>query len=374
MPWKKILNIPVHVATVPTASTTSKTLLVTWESVAGANTYDVRIRKLAPVLGNWSTVVQNTSALQQTCADLDAQSTYEIDVIAHVTYDLSSKAQGTTLEAPARVIHRSSVFPAAVQNAMFQDMEPTESGVDGIPTIGPAGRTICSNYNTLPAPSRTAQHTIYGMRFLLGNMANRAISGGRMIVGLSVGWTGRWTPIIDGVEQNVITGNLMTGWQTVTINGDPSLPIPAAVQNASGMNLTCRWTDWLEIPAGLGMGMGGYDLLTRFLLPSRANAPYALTHGAWGEAAYQRNSVTAARNIVRADWWAGAGFGQPTEGYLRAEADYVTDPTIGNIVDVAGACPPDGTSFFASAYGPPGPVHTPLLAIQYATSLSEVQS
>lgn len=280
-----------------------------------------------------------------------------------------------TAEAPSRVIQYTSSYPAAYTDGLFQDKEPVESGVGDVPVIAAPGRTILSNFNNLSPPTRNTGRNIYGVRFLLGNMSLLPISGGKMIVGLSVGWNGYWTPRIGAVTQNVVTGNLMTGWQRVTIGGDDTLPIPAAEARVSGMPLACVWTDWLAIPAGWSLAQNGWDFLTRFLLPPRSAAPYALTHGAWDPSVtYSRNSVLAGRSHARIRSWQAGGIQAFPEYHLRAEGDYVSDPTIlANITTIAGQCPPSGDNFVDHAYGPPGIGHTPLLAIEYALDPTEVQ-
>jgi len=207
-------------------------------------------------------------------------------------------------------------------------------------------------------------------------MRTTPISGGKMIVGLSVGWNGYWTPRIGGVTNNVITGNLMTGWQKVTIGGDELLPIPAAESRESGMPLKCVWSDWLQIPAGWNLAQKGWDFLTRFLLPPRSTAPYALTHGEWDPSvSYSRTAVISGRRSqARILSWQRGGIQAFPEYYLRAEGDYVTDPTVlANITTIAGQCPPSGKDFVNNSYGPPGITHTPLLAIEYSIDPIGVQ-
>jgi hypothetical protein len=320
-------------------------------------------------MNTWTTIATGLTGLEYTATGLDPKpSEYDfqgIDVVT-TTSTTSNVVAVATAEQAARTIQYTSSYPAAATNGMFQDIEPLESATVG--NIVDPGRTIASNFNNLSSYTRAAGRTIYGVRVLLGNMSLSPIFGGKLIIGLAQGWNGNWTPNITGIgEQNAITDNLMTGWQRATIGGDPLLPIPAATSRASGMPLRCVWTDWMKIAAGYSIGIPSWDFLTRFLLPPRATAPYALTHANWGAASYERFGVLAGRNDARRRMWVAADSGDPIEDHLRAEGDYVTDPAAaGNIKLVAGQCPPDGANFVQDAYGTPGPTHTPILAIEYS--------
>jgi hypothetical protein len=337
---------------------------------AGAILVSWSVQRSPKGMNTWTTIATGLTDLEYEATGLDSSSDYDfqgIDVVSTTSTTTNVVAVATT-EQSVRVIQYTSSYPAAYTDGLFQDQEPIESGIGDVPVIAAPGRTILSNFNNLSPPAKNTGRNIYGVRFLLGNMSLQPILGGEMIVGLSVGWNGYWTPRIGGVTQNVVTGNLMTGWQRVSISGDTSLPIPAAEARASGMPLTCVWTDWLTIPAGWSLTQNGWDFLTRFLLPPRSAAPYALTRGEWDPSVtYSRNSVLAGRSQARIRSWAAGGIQAFPEYHLRAEGDYVTDPTVlANITTVAGQCPPSGVDFVDHSYGPPGIGHTPLLAIEYA--------
>ena len=341
---------------------------------AGATLVSWSVQRSPKGLGTWTTIATGLTDSEYTATGLDPKpAEYDfqgIDVVTTTSTTTNVVAVATAEQADqtARTIQYTSSYPAAYTDGLFQDREPLESGIGGIPVIAAPGRTFLSNFNNLSPPTRNTGRNIYGVRFLLGNMSLLPIAGGKMIVGLSVGWNGYWTPLVGGETQNVITGNLMTGWQRVAIGGDTSLPIPAAEARASGMPLRCVWTDWLAIPAGWSLAQNGWDFLTRFLLPPRSAAPYALTHGAWDPSVtYFRNSVLAGRSHARILSWQAGGIQAFPEDHLRAEGDYVTDPTVlANITTIAGQCPPSGVNFVDHSYGPPGIGHTPLLAIEYA--------
>ncbi len=268
---------------------------------------------------------------------------------------------------PTRILQRSAILPAVPTNGMFQDQEPIESGIGDIPAlIGAPGRTICMNFDRLVRPSY-ANATIYGVRFRLGNMSLSPISGGKLIVARFTAWNGLWTPN----TSNVITGDALTGWANATVGGDPLLPIAAGFSNPSGRTLRTVWTGW--VPLAGGVPWSTLQLMTRFLLPPRSVAPYALTFGNWHLTdSFSRYGVLAGRARMRWDWRSSDA--APVASVYRGEGDYVTDPTAaGNITTPTGNgfCPDNSTNF-TRKYGADGAGHTPILEVQYATSLEEM--
>jgi hypothetical protein len=261
-------------ATLSAGTPLSRTIPLTL-SISGGSlvSWDLQERHLLSVdnWSNWATITTNITTLEYDVTGLTPNTTYQFRAVEVVVEnELTGNIISTnTSEAPARFIRRTSSYPAAHTDGMFQDQEPIESGVGAIPTIAAPGRTMLSNFNNITPPSLNTGRIIYGVRFLLGNMRQTPISGGKMIVGLSAGWNGYWTPLIDGVTNNVITGNLMTGWQKVTIGGDELLPIPAAEARTSGMPLKCVWTDWVTIPAGWSLAQNGWDFFNQILTATK---------------------------------------------------------------------------------------------------------
>lgn len=305
------------------------------------------------------------SASEFTVSGLTYNSDYDLKIVPHVTITSELILRGRTLEMPSRVLKTSNILMTTPQNGMYEGDEPAESGVDGIPVIGVSGRTICSNFNRITAVAYASQHTVYWIRFLLGNLSSNPISGGRLAVAYSNGWDGSWEPIVGGTKQNTVTGNMRTGWAHATINGDPTLPIGAAPNLASGKGVALVWTDWMPITPGQLLSLNGWDFYTRFWLPQRSVAPYALTLGNWETLLGNRFGTLAGRNAVRSAWRVNEN--APIEYHVRAEGDFVTDPsTAGNIGTLGGACPASSPQKYY--YGPPGPSQSPLLAVQYSTS------
>jgi hypothetical protein len=255
---------------------------------------------------------------------------------------------------------------------MFVDREPMESGFGGIPTIAAPGRTIFSNFSRFMLPDQAAEHTIYGIRFKLGNMTTSPISGGKMMVGWANGWNGQWYPRVNGVDYPNVTGNWMAGWQRATVGGDPALPVPAA--DPGIWPLRTVWTNGFIAPSGFALNTPSLEIMTRFVLPPRSVAPYALTYGMWDEGTLLRFGTLAGRGVFFRNWRLAEDEWDRRETHGRWEGDAVTDPVAaGNMGELAGFNDVWGPLYNIS-YGPPGPVHTPLLEIQYATSLEEALS
>jgi hypothetical protein len=121
----------------------------------------------------------------------------------------------------------------------------------------------------------------------------------------------------------------------------------------------------MAIPDGQLLSIDGWDLYTRFWLPQRSVAPYALTFGEWGANLGNRFGTLAGRNAVRQSWRANEN--EPIEFHIRAEGDFATNPaTAGDIGALGGSCPAGSPPNYY--YGPPGPAQSPLLAVQYSTS------
>jgi hypothetical protein len=317
----------------------------------------------------WYTVETNILTLDKLVTGLDGTKQYEFKGTVRIISDVTARVSSITLEAPTRVLQYRDTFPAHAMNAMFIDREPSESGVSGIPVIASPGRTIISNFNRIMLSTQAAQHRVFGVRFRLGNMTTQPISGGKMIVGWSNGWNGQWYPRVNGVNNNALTENWLNGWQRVSVGGDYSLPIPAA--DPGIWPLRTVWTDPLIAPSGFLLNTAGLDIMTRFLLPPRSVAPYAITNGSWGTQGFERMGVLAGRSLYLNEWRLLEN--TPRDYHGRWEGDGVTTPlTADQMVGVG--FNDAGTSPITSKYGPPGPVHSPLLEIQYATSLEEALS
>lgn len=364
-------NVPVPV--ISTGTISSSMIPISWNAVADALDYSVYVRQVGS--GTWDIVVEGTTSTSQSIADLNPLTAYEYYVTARVAVVSSSAiSSATTTDAPSRVIKTSHILMADAQNGLFEDREPAESGWDLIPTVSGAGRTLCENFNRMSVSAPASQHTVYFVRFLLGNISTSPISGGKSIIAYSTGWDGSWEPIVSSVKQNTITGNIRTGWRHLTIGGDPTLPIPAAPALASGKGIALVWTDWVPVPNGQNLGANSWDFYTRFLLPPRNVAPYALTIGNWDSYTGNRLATIAGRSEVRRLWRANEN--SPNAFHVRAEGDYVTDPsTAGNIGILTGAAGdqcPSNTNPSKYWFGPPGPAHSAYLAVQYSTNPNEV--
>ncbi len=368
MPWKKTGGASASMPLTVISETWNSIVVERGTPPSGILTaWDLYVREVgAPT---WDLVASDLTGATQTIADLDSDKDYEVRAVPHVTFAGETKLTGRTRTRPSRILQRKSVLLAAPQNAMFQDIEPVESQY-GAPVISGPGVTLGYNVARLLTSANVAQHTVYGLRFLLGNMTTSPISGGRLIVARNLQWNGSWEPRIANVMYNTITDDVMFGWERATIDGDPLLPIHAGEPGISGHVLATRWTDWIITGNGIPLNTTSLDFLTRFLLPPRSVAPYALTNGAWGTQGYQRMGVTAARARFKYYWRSTEG--APKESHYRAEGDFVTDPaTAGPVINSFGTCP-GAANPFTNGYGFPGPTHTPLLGIQYATSPEEV--
>lgn len=353
---------------VSAGTVTPSTIPLTWTAVSGAIDYSVYLK--GPGDLDYVLAYDNVAGTSQTLADLDPNTTYQYKVTARVIVVVESSAGiAATSVASARVLKSSSILMADAQNGLYEDREPAESGWDGIPVVSGAGRTLCENFNRMMVSAPASQHTIYFVRFLLGNISSSPISGGRLAIAYSNGWDGSWEPIVGGSKQNTVTGNIRTGWKHATIGGDSSLPIPAAPSLASGKGVALVWTDWIPIPGGQNLGLNGWDFYTRFLLPPRSVAPYALTIGNWSATLGDRLATIAGRSDVRRLWRANEN--SPNAFHVRAEGDFVTDPStagnLGVLTGAAGGLCPSQTNPSKYWFGPPGPAHSAFLAVQYST-------
>jgi len=329
---------------------------IQWPAVTGAISYEV-FQSLSPA-GPWVSKGTTTN-LTFTVSNLNGETTYWVGVQATVVSPKGSVSFITT-QQPTRIYKTRAIIQTSYGNGMLLDL--------GVPPIEGAipvqGRTFMENLASPYGPSQATLNgagTVYGIRFLLGNLQTTPIAGGKLIVGRGLTWNGSYTPNNGGSNIDSVTGNAMQGWARATINGDATLPVRAAPY-AGGLG--ADWTDWIPLAGGHPVSDSpNRSMLVRFWHPGQnVGTNYALTFANWTET-YLRFGTVQGRGSA---WWKTRKSYSPTwewrPAYFYAEGDGCETPSTMTMTEFS----PNGGPNELGHYGPPGAGSSAFLSIQYA--------
>ena len=364
-------TIQISVVGDPTAS--AIVITRTLPAVGTLDSWDLEYKEATA--STWLSYATGITAETQTVADLDAATDYDFQAKGHVSMETEyATTSATTAEAPDLQIKQVNIIPAAYGNGMLLEagVAPPEGAISAI-----TGRTYAGQFNTLSYNDANARTPIVNaVRFLLANLHDTPISGGKLIVGWSddnpqiMGQGNSPTqvynvPSVSGTQYNSVTGNARQGWKRATIGGNELLPLPASVAGAEG----AKWTDWIEFSA---LQLALNRMYWRFWHPGQvAGSDYALTYAyydpnpSYGSGTHGTVQGDALRYD---DGWKYAG---GTEwDYITAlmfdNSDLVTDPAAKTVSDAfVGRFSPSDWYVGEPKYVPPGPASRPWLAAEF---------
>lgn len=371
MPWieqnsggASITPVPV----VPAPGATSAT--IEWPAVERAISYEVFT---GPSLtGPW-TSVDTTTDTEYELTGLTPETTTYASVTATVV-SAHGAVSFVTAAAPDLQIKQVNIIPAAYGNGMLlgAGVAPPEGAISAS-----TGRTYAGQFNVLSYNDANARTPVVNaVRFLLANLHDTPISGGKLIVGWSddnpqiMGQGNSPTqvynvPSIGGTQYNSVTGNARQGWKRATIGGSDLLPIPASVAGVEG----AKWTDWIEFTA---LQLALNRLYWRFWHPGQvAGSDYALTYAyydpnpAYGSGTHGTVQGDALRYDDGWKYAGGTEWDYPTV-LMFDNSDLVTDPAAKTVSDAfVGRFSPSDWYVGEPKYVPPGPASRPWLAAEF---------
>lgn len=329
-----------------TAAPGNAHVALSWSAASGATSY-----KLYRTISGSEILLATQSGTTYDHAGLTNGVAVSYRVVATNSAGDATTSATVSATPVALTLHTPNALPIIWGNGMLMEV--------GVPLIEGAipagGRTFTGNFErTMPAG--VSNITIYGVEVLLLNRRSTPIQGARMIGGRSQTWNGDYLPNTGGAGVNALTGNPFTGWANFTVDGDPTLPVPAATSEREG-------AAWARLMFPSGVSLASLAFFWRFWHPGQNLATdYALTYAAWGANDWDQYGVgEGAGKIYNYQRQAvGDPYGLVT---MYADGDGCTVPS--TILFPAFSVHASPLNLSTHKFGPPGPGSFPFMISRF---------